>query len=153
MGDYYLERVYTGSRRHPNPAVVARELRHDRRTAWNEGLDLFVQVGDCPTGVDSAVRTWCRKELPDDRWAEFKADWHQHGRAAGPIRNREMLSSVHFAGARCVAFPLRGRWQDSKGTWDCVTAAVEAGIPVDIVPPDAPRFTLATIAEAKEAMR
>jgi hypothetical protein len=51
------------------------------------------------------------------------ADWSRHGRAAGPIRNREMVA----AGATCcVAFPL-GR---SPGTRGCMRLAEAAGIPV-----------------------
>ena len=49
------------------------------------------------------------------------ADWRRHGRAAGPIRNREMLSSGIDM---LIAFP------GGAGTRDCVRAAVELGIPV-----------------------
>jgi hypothetical protein len=52
------------------------------------------------------------------------AMWRTHGRAAGPIRNQEMVD----AGADvCLAFPMSG----SKGTWDCVRRARKAGIPVE----------------------
>lgn len=51
------------------------------------------------------------------------ADWKQHGKAAGPIRNQEMLDS----GVDVVlAFPLG----ESRGTWDMVRRARAAGVPV-----------------------
>jgi hypothetical protein len=58
---------------------------------------------------------------------EFPADWSTHGKAAGPIRNRQMLdSSVDIL----LAFPA----PDSIGTWDCIRAAVERKIRVRIYP-------------------
>lgn len=51
------------------------------------------------------------------------ADWRAHGKAAGPIRNAEM---VRLGAHVCLAFPQRG----SVGTWDCVRRAEAAGIPV-----------------------
>lgn len=49
------------------------------------------------------------------------ADWKAHGRAAGPIRNREMLSSGIDM---LIAFP------GGVGTRDCVKTAEALGIPV-----------------------
>jgi hypothetical protein len=53
------------------------------------------------------------------------ADWAQHGKAAGMIRNREMVA----LGADVVlAFPL-GR---SPGTRGCIRTAEEAGLTVKV---------------------
>jgi hypothetical protein len=50
------------------------------------------------------------------------ANWAKHGRAAGPIRNQEMLDS----GADLViAFP------GGRGTLDMTTRAKNSGIPVE----------------------
>lgn len=59
------------------------------------------------------------------------AKWKTHGATkAGRIRNQEMVD----AGAEvCLAFPKRIRAK-SKGTWDCLTRAVAAGIPTLIFP-------------------
>ena len=151
MNDY-LELIWSGSRRHPNLSVVIRELERQRRQAWDAMCRLFVAVGDCPTGVDATVHTWCRINLREQDWAMYRADWKRLRNAAGPTRNRDMIKA-HPNAKGLLAFPLRGQWVKSKGTWDCVAAAVDAGLPVVIVPPDAPRFTLTTIPEAKEAMR
>ena len=53
------------------------------------------------------------------------ADWSTHGRAAGPIRNQQM---VDRGADICLAFPT----SSSIGTWDCVRRAKAAGIPVEI---------------------
>jgi hypothetical protein len=54
-----------------------------------------------------------------------RADWSKHLRAAGVIRNQEMVD----AGADvCFAFPTG----EAKGTRDCIRRAEKAGIPVTI---------------------
>lgn len=58
------------------------------------------------------------------------ADWNTHGRAAGPIRNQEMI----LMGADlCLAFPDHKKGQGSRGTWGCIDLAYQADIPVLIV--------------------
>jgi len=53
----------------------------------------------------------------------FVADWKKHGRAAGPIRNREMVRlAAHLGVAACIAFP------GGAGTEDCTKQAVAAGL-------------------------
>ena len=51
------------------------------------------------------------------------ADWGRHGKAAGPIRNTEM---VRLGADVCLAFPL----QQSIGTRGCMQLAKAAGIPI-----------------------
>lgn len=52
----------------------------------------------------------------------FQADWETHGKAAGPIRNQQMIDDgqPHL----CFAFP------GGAGTNDCVKRCRAAGIPV-----------------------
>jgi hypothetical protein len=57
---------------------------------------------------------------------EYPADWDTFGKAAGPIRNQQM---VDLGADICLAFPM----PDSRGTWDCVRRAREAGIPVKVI--------------------
>ncbi len=52
----------------------------------------------------------------------FKADWTKHGRAAGPIRNKQMLEEGKPD--LVVAFP------GGRGTADMVRQARAAGVPV-----------------------
>jgi hypothetical protein len=52
---------------------------------------------------------------------EFKADWERHGKAAGPLRNQEMLDAGPDL---VVAFP------GGRGTADMVRRAKSVNVPV-----------------------
>jgi len=58
----------------------------------------------------------------------YPADWDRYGRAAGPIRNAEMVATGADV---CLAFPLA----NSRGTIDCMRRAKVAGIPVIVRTP------------------
>lgn len=84
----------------------------------------FVLVHGGARGADSvAERIWLDWGLPVER---HPADWETHGRMAGPIRNRKMVS---LGADVCLAFPFG----DSRGTRGCIKEAERAGIPVMIV--------------------
>lgn len=57
---------------------------------------------------------------------EYPADWEKYGKAAGPIRNREMLDRGRPD--YVVAFPLG----DSRGTRDMIRQARAAGVRVAV---------------------
>lgn len=79
------------------------------------GEDLLIVQGGAK-GADRAARDWALR-LDGPRPITFAADWRGLGRAAGPIRNGEMVA----AGADLVvAFP------GNSGTADCVRQAREA---------------------------
>jgi len=59
---------------------------------------------------------------------EVPADWKRYGRAAGPIRNKEMLD---LEPALVIAF--HKDITASKGTANCVEEARKRDIPVEIV--------------------
>lgn len=86
----------------------------------SSGLDdVQLVVGDA-SGVDTWARLWALERGHQVR--VFVADWSTHGRAAGPIRNREMLDQGRPE--LLVAFP------GGRGTADCIRAARERLIPV-----------------------
>ena len=59
----------------------------------------------------------------------IKPDWKSYGRAAGPIRNRQMLDYAQEAAPLVVAF-----WdRKSKGTKNTIDTARSMGIPVKVV--------------------
>lgn len=71
------------------------------------GVDTFA--------VDWAVINWCD-------FKEFPADWKTHGKAAGVIRNQQILDEGKPD--LVVAFP------GGRGTSDMIRRAEKAGIPV-----------------------
>jgi len=79
-------------------------------------------------GADNIADVYARRR----KWIVevFHADWHTHGRAAGPMRNKTMLDR----GADVVlAFPIGDRGV-SPGTWGCVDLAASRGIPLAVFP-------------------
>lgn len=79
--------------------------------------------GHCPTGADAMADFIANKlGLTVER---HPADWKRYKRAAGPIRNKEM---VDLGADVCYAFVMPG----SKGTINGISLAEKAGIPVVI---------------------
>ncbi|WP_079045252.1 MULTISPECIES: DUF2493 domain-containing protein [unclassified Streptomyces] len=116
--------IVTGSRNWKDWEAVWKELH----SLYEEHRELLVIHGGCPTGADHYAEEWVRNWYYPLKVGQrvFSADWTLHGRAAGPIRNREMAQ----AGADlCLAFPL-GK---SYGTWNCVNECKKAGIPVKVI--------------------
>lgn len=110
--------LVTGSRDWNSPAVIRFAL------AQYTTPEALLVVGDCPTGADRIARDiWTL--WPGGQVEVHRADWRCHGRAAGPIRNQEMVD----AGADvCLAFIRAG----SKGATDCLSRAERAGIPTRV---------------------
>lgn len=83
--------------------------------------------GEAP-GADSMAAVWAyARSVPV---APYPADWTTLGKAAGTIRNRRML--VEGKPDLVIAFPTLL----SRGTWNMVGIAREAGTPVWIMPAD-----------------
>lgn len=79
----------------------------------------YLIEGEAP-GADTLARQWA-----DARWIpvlKFPADWEKHGKAAGSIRNRQMLDEGRPD--LVVAFP------GGRGTANMVDQAERAGVPV-----------------------
>lgn len=90
------------------------------------GRPLVVVHGDCRTGADAFAHEWavCLQVIGFDiREEPHPADWNRHGRAAGPIRNAEM---VKLGADVCLAFIRNG----SRGASGTAALAEAAGIPV-----------------------
>jgi hypothetical protein len=86
----------------------------------------FVIVhGGCPTGADAIADRWARR-----RWYEpevHPANWAAHGKAAGFLRNAEM---VQMGADVCVGFLKDG----SRGTSHTLALARTAGIWTIVIP-------------------
>lgn len=78
--------------------------------------------GACPTGADAIAGKWAR-DADNTSEERHPANWNLHGKAAGPIRNKEM---VNLGADICIGFPT----PESRGTVHCMRAAEEADMPV-----------------------
>ena len=78
--------------------------------------------GACPHGADAIAAAYADR-TPGYHSEAHAADWRRHGRAAGHLRNAEMVT---LGADGCAAF-LRG---DSPGTTATIRLAKAAGIPV-----------------------
>lgn len=79
---------------------------------------LIIQGG--AFGADACASEWAYKRDVPER--QFLADWKKHGRAAGPIRNQQMLDEGQPD--LVIAFP------GGTGTADMVRRAKFAGVRV-----------------------
>lgn len=105
--------LITGSRDWTNVPYI----RHMLTIAARFHPDAVLVHGDCRGADRIAAGIWTGWGLPTE---PHPADW-SHGRAAGPIRNTEMVN----AGADlCLAFLLPG----SRGAVHCADLAEQAGI-------------------------
>lgn len=104
-----------GGRDFNDPSFVFRHLWgiHSRNP-----ITTIIEGG--ATGADRFASAWAEgQSIPSVR---FAADWQTHGKAAGPIRNRQMLTEGRPD--LVVAFP------GGKGTADMVRAARASSIRV-----------------------
>jgi hypothetical protein len=111
--------LVTGSRKFRYRKIVALALADTARGH----ADVTVVHGACPSGADAMAHAEARDQ--GFHVDPHPADWDRHGKAAGFIRNQEMVD----AGADiCLAFYQAGA--ANKGTADCVKKARRAGIQV-----------------------
>lgn len=80
------------------------------------------------TGADTVAANWAESEgIPTEC---FPADWNEHGRKAGPIRNGAMLraakAEAEFTGVPVKLFAFDG----GAGTADCMRQAKALSIEI-----------------------
>ena len=119
--------IVTGCRDWEDTHRISKELEHELERFFYyqmDGPEITIVHGNSGNVDDAANSFAVHRGLEQ----EFHpADWDTHGKAAGPIRNREMAQADADI---CLAF-----WDGkSKGTLDMITQAVRHGIPVRIVP-------------------
>lgn len=79
------------------------------------------------SGADTMARVEAeRRGIPV---LAFPADWRTYGRAAGPIRNRQMLDE----GKPDLVVAFHSNIEQSKGTKNMVAQARKRGVPVQII--------------------
>lgn len=83
------------------------------------GFDITEVVSGCAKGIDTLGEEWAfGGDIPVSR---FPADWNKHGKAAGPIRNRQM---AEYADAAIVIH------NGSKGSLNMIQTMKKLGKPV-----------------------
>ncbi len=87
---------------------------------FTSNLDNPVIIQGGAKGADFLAKAWAIYNEID--WQEYPANWTKHGKAAGPIRNQQMLDEGKPD--LVIAFP------GDTGTADMVKRAKEAGVRV-----------------------
>lgn len=122
--------LVTGSRKWKNEGLVwaALDVLYE---AWLEdvqdslGDEFIVVQGEAP-GLDTMAKRWAvdkHREDPRVDHEDHPAHWDLLGKAAGHIRNKEM---VDLGASLCLAFPT----PESIGTLDCMKLVEQANIPL-----------------------
>ena len=110
--------VVSGSRSFSNSRLLAQHLQ----AALHKQPGLVLVCGSSK-GCDALVRQWAAThKIP---LLVAPAHWASYGKAAGPVRNRFMLSIAQGV----LAFPLAG----SKGTTHVIREARQLGLPLRVV--------------------
>ena len=111
--------IIAGSRLIEDPEVVERAIRESE---WEP--QIHEVVSGCAPGIDTLGKLWAvARRLPV---AEFPADWNKHGKAAGPMRNRQMAKYAHCL----IAIPNP---EGSRGTENMIQEARKEGLKVFIL--------------------
>jgi len=96
----------------------------NRMSQLNKDNDLII-TGGC-RGADNIAENVCNKL--GFKSIVFPADWEKHGRSAGPLRNRQMLNEKPD-----LVIAFHSNIETSRGTKDCITAAAQKGITIEII--------------------
>lgn len=124
--------LVTGGRDYRDRDRVFAELDARYRAARRD----FVVIQGGATGADALAREWAYVRGAEGwhlRMLNFPADWTKHGRAAGPLRNAQMIAEG--LPDLVLAFP------GGRGTADMVRKAMAAGIEVRKVSASCPGGT------------
>lgn len=89
-----------------------------------------IMINGCARGVDQ----WCLDWASDRGYLveEYPADWNQFGKAAGPIRNKQMIDRLAEMGGGYVFAFFYGDIESSRGTMNCVQQALRSKMPVEV---------------------
>jgi YspA, cpYpsA-related SLOG family len=90
--------------------------------------DTDTLIHGCAKGADVMAANWFEAcTQGKGTIEEYPADWEKHGKAAGPIRNKQMLDEGKPD--QVIAFMAK----DSRGTKNMIEQAEKAGIPVKVI--------------------
>lgn len=122
--------LVTGSRDWDSVADVFRLIETQVQIGNPDNQEVTIVHGDCPTGADNMAKQWVKIVSSFAQYPVVEeahpASWKEFGRAAGPIRNKEM---VDLGADVCLAF-IRN---NSKGASMTANLAEKAGIKLILV--------------------
>jgi hypothetical protein len=133
--------LVTGSRDWSDYGAVARQLAIALGDAKEKGYQKIIFMdGDCLTGADAMCKEFANKvehSVPGliIEHKGYAAKWNKHDRAAGPIRNKQMVDDgpdvcLAFIGPCTSPRCTRQGKHPSHGASGCAKLAELAGIPV-----------------------
>ena len=120
--------LVTGARDWSNREIIMQTLK---RFATCDDV-VFIH-GNC-VGLDQAAAQ-VAQEL-QFTIESYPAMWATYGRAAGPVRNKQMVDRLleyQKLGRNIVAFAFHNNLQESKGTKQCVSLLQREGIDYTLV--------------------
>lgn len=109
-----------GSRKFDNYILLSKTLT---KIIWDT-QDVTVIEGGA-IGADFLARVWAKEW--GFEYEEYPADWKTYGKAAGPIRNKQML--IEGKPDLVIAFLAKG----SIGTKDMIKQSKEAKVEVKVI--------------------
>ena len=118
----------------PEHLEAARRQADEERAHFFKVMDKYratitaLAAGEA-TGADALAFEWADRKMRTFPVQEFRADWKALKKAAGPIRNQQMLDE--FKPDAVIAFP------GGTGTADMMRRAKAAGVRVIIATPQA----------------
>ena len=110
--------IVCGDRNWTSRSVIERELK-------NLDKDVLVVHGDCRGADRIAGEVAASLGL---RVLAFPAEWAEHGRAAGPIRNQRMLLEA----GPFIVLAFHDDVESSRGTKNMISAAKARGVEVKL---------------------
>lgn len=123
MGHGFSSRDETGGQLVRSILVCGDRDWKDIAFIWEylDALSPDVVIEGHARGADFIAHSWANRA--GVKLECHPAKWKQHGKAAGPIRNREMLKSNPD-----LVLAFHDSIETSKGTADMLTIAADAGI-------------------------
>ena len=109
---------------------------------WLDGLyaeygdELFIKQGGAKGG-DKIAKEWCQSKWTHgkyhDHMRQFDAEWDVYGKAAGHLRNQQMLEEGHPVDL-VLGFKDNFNWAlDKGGTEDMIRRGKDARIPSFVI--------------------
>jgi hypothetical protein len=126
---YDLIILITGDRKYQDKNFI-----HETLSEYKNKKCLLIH-GGC-TGADTLAGI-VGKELKFDIQTK-PANWKKFGRAAGPIRNKEMINEVLIykkQNITTIVLAFHNDLENSKGTKNCINQAIKSGLEVYLCKP------------------